>query len=262
MLILLLLLGMCVGLVMGLTGAGGGILAVPLLLAFMHLTFAEAVPVAMLATATAAGMGMMLGLKAGQVRYRAALFMAAAGVLAAPLGIWLGQSLDHALLSIAFASILLIIACRTVCGRNPELPSQDQQDMPCLIDRHTGRIVWSGRCSIGLGFAGTLTGFLSGLIGVGGGFVLVPALQRLSVLTMASVMSTALTVMFLVSLSVVVGHVVIGKVLWPMALPFALAAMVGVVFGRRLAAPLSRRHLQIGFALLTTLAAAILIYRA
>lgn len=257
----LAILGICVGLAMGLTGAGGGILAVPLLLAFMQLSFTEAVPVAMLATAMAAGIGVLMGLRSGHVRYRAALMMAVAGMLAAPAGIWLAQRLDPTMLSILFALILLLVACRTLCGRNPELPGKDLPQMPCLVDRHTGRLIWSGRCSIGLGFAGTLTGFLSGLIGVGGGFVLLPALQRLSVLTMASVMSTALAVVFLVSLSVVAGHVVLGKVLWPLALPFALAAMVGVVVGRRLAARLSQRHLQIGFALLTTLAAVIILYR-
>lgn len=259
--LVLVLLGMCVGLAMGLTGAGGGILAVPLLLAFMHLSFAEAVPIAMLATAVAAGIGAILGLRAGQVRYRAAIVMAAAGMLVAPVGICLSQRLDHTILAILFAVILLLVACRTICGRNPELPGKDLQELPCLVDSHTGRFIWSGRCSLSLGFAGTLAGLLSGLIGVGGGFVLVPALQRLSVLSMASVMSTALAVVFLVSMTVVAGHVALGQVSWHMALPFAVSAGAGIVCGRLVASKLKLRQLQIGFAALTVFAALILIYR-
>lgn len=258
--LLLVLLGIGVGLAMGLTGAGGGILAVPLLLAFMQLSFAEAVPVAMLATAMAAGIGVLLGLRAGHVRYRAALMMAVTGMLAAPGGIWLAQRLDHTLLSILFALILLLVACRTLCGRNAELPGEDLPQMPCLVDSHTGRFIWSGRCSLGLGIAGTLAGLLSGLIGVGGGFVLVPALQRLSVLSMASVTSTALAVVFLVSTTVVVGHVALGQVAWPLALPFAASAVLGLVCGRLVAGKLKPGHLQIGFAVLALLAAFTLLY--
>jgi uncharacterized membrane protein YfcA len=260
--LILLLLGLFVGLVMGLTGAGGGILALPLLLGFMHLSFIEAVPIAMLATGMTAGIGALLGLRAGQVRYRAAVLMALAGMLVAPFGIWLAQRLDHSYLSMMFAIILLLVACRTLCGRNPELPGKDLSQMPCLVDSSSGRFIWNGRCSLGLGFAGTLAGLLSGLIGVGGGFVLVPALQRISVLSMVSVMSTALAVVFLVSVTVIAGHIVMGHVIWSLAIPFALSSMIGVILGRQGARKLQSRQLQIGFALLMVAAASTLIYRA
>lgn len=74
-----LLLGAVVGIVMGLTGAGGGILAVPLLVFGMHLTIAEAGPVGLLAVGVSAAAGALMGLKAGIVRYRATVLIAGTG---------------------------------------------------------------------------------------------------------------------------------------------------------------------------------------
>lgn len=258
----LIALGIFVGLVMGLTGAGGGILAVPLLLTFMHLPFAQAVPIAMLAIAVAAGSGALLGLQAGQVRYRAALLMAVVGMLVTPLGIWLAQRTDHAILSAIFALVLLQVACRSICNRNPEIVDHEDVAMPCLVDRQTGRLIWNSGCTGSLLLSGALAGLLSGLIGVGGGFVIVPALQRLSVLSISSVMSTALTVVFLVSLSVVAGHVAMGQLPWALALPFAAAAMAGLALGRNWGKKLKPRQLGQGFGVIALLAALMLLYRA
>ena len=85
-LIISVFLGALVGIVMGLTGAGGGILAVPLLVFGMHLTILEASPVALLAVCTAAAVGAFFGLKANRVRQRASLLIAGSGILMAPLG--------------------------------------------------------------------------------------------------------------------------------------------------------------------------------
>ena len=65
-------LGGCVGLILGLTGAGGAIMAVPLLVFGLHLQVAQAAPIALLAVGLSAALGAVLGLRKGQVRYRAA----------------------------------------------------------------------------------------------------------------------------------------------------------------------------------------------
>jgi len=77
-------LGAIVGLILALTGAGGAILAVPLLVFGLHLRMAEAGPIALLAVGVSAAVGALIGLRAGIVRYRAAAMMAASGVLASP----------------------------------------------------------------------------------------------------------------------------------------------------------------------------------
>ena len=88
-------LGVIVGIILALTGAGGGILAVPLLLFGVGLSVAEAGPIGLLAVGTAAALGAAFGLQARIVRYRAAVFMAGAGALVSPIGVWLAHRIDN-----------------------------------------------------------------------------------------------------------------------------------------------------------------------
>ncbi len=90
------LLGSLTGLTLGLTGAGGAIIAVPLLIFGLHLTMVEAVPVALLAVCLSATMGALIALAQGKVRYRAAALIAFAGAIASPIGLWLAQHLPNA----------------------------------------------------------------------------------------------------------------------------------------------------------------------
>ena len=79
--IIVLLLGLTVGVILALTGAGGGILAVPLLVFGAGLSMAEAGPIGLLAVGLAATLGAVMGLKNGTVRYKAALLIATAGII-------------------------------------------------------------------------------------------------------------------------------------------------------------------------------------
>ena len=175
-------LGLIVGVILALTGAGGGVLAVPLLVFGVGLGVAEAGPIGLLAVGMAAALGAVFGLKAGTVRYKAALLMAGTGMLS-PLGIWLANRVDNRWLSILFAIVLLLVAYRTFRQAH-DLPKRAEQiadrTPPCVRDSDNGRFIWTTRCAGVLALSGSVTGLLSGLLGVGGGFVLVPALQRYS----------------------------------------------------------------------------------
>src|SRR3954466_2043942 len=98
-------LGIAIGAVMGLTGAGGGILAVPALVFFAGLSLADAAPVALTAVAMAGLVGTIEGLKRRLVRYRAALFMGAIGMGVAPLGLKVARIAPERGLLFAFAAI-------------------------------------------------------------------------------------------------------------------------------------------------------------
>jgi uncharacterized membrane protein YfcA len=106
-------LGSVIGAAMALSGAGGGILAVPLLMFGLGLNLAQAAPVGLLAVGMAACLGAFLGLRAGLLRYRAALLMATGGVLLAPVGIRLASRVDNRWLSVVFAFLLFFVAWRT-----------------------------------------------------------------------------------------------------------------------------------------------------
>jgi len=105
-----LLLGGGVGLIMALTGAGGGVLAVPLLIFGLHLSVQEAAPVALIAVGAAAALGALLGLREGVVRYRAAALIGLVAMAMAPLGVWLAHQLPPQPLMLGFAGVLLFSA--------------------------------------------------------------------------------------------------------------------------------------------------------
>ncbi len=255
----LCLLGIVVGLLMGLTGAGGGILAVPLLVFFTGIPVTTAAPLALTAVAVAASIGALAGLRQGMLRYRAACVMAGIGVVMAPLGLWVAHQLDNRLLMYVFALLLLVVAAENLVQKN-RLASVERQ--ACLIDPATGKLRWTSRCSLSLMGAGGVAGFLSGLVGVGGGFVIVPALGRLSNLGMHSVIPTSLAVIALVSLSSLGSALLWGSFDIRLALPFVAGAMLGMLAGRRWTQCLTARSLKRGFAVVAATVAVMMVVRA
>ena len=251
------LLGAVVGVVMGLTGAGGGILAVPLLVFGLHLPITEAGPIGLLAVGIASTLGALQGLRMGIVRYRAALLVAAVGIVASPAGLWLAHRLDTKVLSLVFAGVLLLVAYRNVqAGRLGEQAVQRNTAPPCVRDAASGRFIWTSRCATRLSLAGGVAGVLSGLLGVGGGFVMVPALQRYTDLAMQSVVRTSLAIIALISLSGVVTAAGSGHLQLEVALPFTLGALGGMLGGGKLSARLPGGYLKVAFGVVCALVAA------
>lgn len=244
-------LGLVVGLILAVTGAGGGILAVPLLVFGAGLGVAEAGPVGLLAVGMAALLGTILGLKNGKVRYRAALLLAATGMLASPLGIWLARALDDRWLGILFGMVMLLVAQRTFRQPGADTPAISAA-VHCVRDGVRGRFIWTRPCARALALAGALAGLLSGLLGIGGGFVLVPFLQRHTDLEMDAIVPTSLAVIALVSISGVVGSAASGGLNGAIALPFCLGGIAGMASGHLLARALDNHRMQKGFAILAS----------
>lgn len=255
------LLGAITGVVLGLTGAGGGILAVPMLVFGAGLSLTQAGPVALLAVAIAASLGALLGLRQGIVRYRAALLIAVSGMLLTPIGLLAAHRLGNRWLGLVFGLIMLFVAFRAFRHRIP--PS----DFPfgawrCLVDQDSGRLIWTPRSAFILILWGAIAGLLSGLLGVGGGFVLVPALQRFTNLTLQSIIATSLAVIALVSTATVLISSASGALPWAIAIPFSAGVAGGMVLGRLLAHYLAGRPLQLLFALVLSVVAAGMIAKA
>lgn len=254
-----LTLGLFVGMILALTGAGGGILAVPLLVFGLQLSVFQAAPIGLLAVGMAAALGAVLGLKDGTVRYKAALLMSAFGMLTAPVGVWLGSRIDSQWLSILFAMVLMFVAYRTfkqAADKALESHHLEGNEPSCIVSSETGRFVWTTRCARALAGSGVVAGLLSGLIGVGGGFVMVPALKRYTDLAMQSIIATSLGVIALVSISGVTSSALAGNLDWHIALPFSSGALVGMLLGRLTASQLAGPQLQKSFAIVSGLVAA------
>ncbi len=256
-------LGGGVGLILGLTGAGGAIMAVPLLVFGLHLSVAQAAPIALLAVGLSAALGAVLGLRAGKVRYRAAGFIAATGIVISPLGLWAARQLPNAPLAIVFAGVLGMVAWRMWRQGSPSAATTaPPRTPPCLLNTDTGRLRWTAPCARALAGTGVIAGFLSGLLGVGGGFVIVPALRRATDLPMQAIVGTSLAVIALVSASGVAAAAAGGHLDGFIALPFTLAAVVGMLAGRAVADRFPPRRLQQSFALFAALVAAAMLIKA
>ncbi|MDE3012311.1 MAG: sulfite exporter TauE/SafE family protein [Pseudomonadota bacterium] len=259
-------LGVVIGLVLALTGAGGGVLSVPLLVFGLQLRISEAGPVGLLAIALAAGSGAVLGLRERQVRYRAAGLMALCGALAAPAGLWCAQRLPNRPLTLLFAAVLLFVSLRMLRHAHLErraarsgATAAGSPATPCVQDSRSGRLIWTRPCARALALAGVLAGFLSGLLGVGGGFVIVLALRLSSTLPMPAVIGTSLAVIAMISCAGAASAAAMGALAWPVALPFAAGALAGLLGGRLLTRRLAGAHLQMAFALVGALVAVLMV---
>ncbi|AIL59280.1 sulfite exporter TauE/SafE family protein [Pseudomonas alkylphenolica] len=255
-------LGAIIGAVLALTGAGGGILAVPLLVFGLGLSMVEAAPVGLLAVGMAAAVGAVLGLRQGVVRYRAAAFVALIGIVAAPFGLMLAHQLPNAPLALAFAAVLVYACVRMLLKARRELrgepPLGKRMVMPCVLNPLQGRLRWTLPCARALAFTGTLSGLLSGLLGVGGGFVIIPALSRYTNLDMKSIVATSLAVIALVSTGSVISASVGGVMHWSVGAPFAGGAVLGLLVARQFAGRLAGPRLQQLFATVGICAAVLL----
>jgi len=252
------LLGAIVGVILALTGAGGGSLAVPLLVFGLRLPMQQAAPVALLAVGLASGLGAVLGLRDGLVRYRAAALIGLTGMALAPLGVRLAQHLPTAPLMLMFSGVLGQSAWRMwrasrpsaaplAVGEEPMLPVERR---PCLLNPDEGRLTWTRPCARALAGIGMLSGLLSGLLGVGGGFVIVPALTRHTDISPRGIAATSLAVIALVSIGGITAAAGHGTFHWGVAVPFGLGAAGALLLGRQVAQRLAGRRLQQIFALL------------
>jgi uncharacterized membrane protein YfcA len=255
-------LGAIVGLILGLTGAGGGILAVPLLVFGLHLPMVQSAPVALIAVGLASAVGAALGLRDGIVRYRAATLIGAAGMAVAPVGVRLATIAPNGPLAIGFAGVLALVALRMFRASLRAAPAPDggrTRPPPCALDASSGRLAWTLPCARALAGTGIVSGLLSGLLGVGGGFVIVPSLSRYTDLGSRSVAATSLAIIALVSVGGVGAAVVQQTIAWPIALPFSAGAAAALLLARRFAARTDAARLQQAFAITSGVAAGLMV---
>jgi uncharacterized membrane protein YfcA len=257
------LLGLAIGLLMGVTGAGGGVLAVPALVFGLGIAMQEAAPISMVAVSIAAWVGTVEGLLRRVVRWRAAIVIALAAAPFAALGVAIAQRVPDTALRIVFIGVLGFVAWRQIASRAPRAEAENlaARGHVATLNPETGRFVWTRRAWAGFGAIGAAMGLFSGLLGVAGGFVLVPLLGRwtalsASMLVGTSLFVTAMVTLFGASFSVLQG----GSLPWPSTGWFAASLVTGMVAGRIVVHRLPERWIKrtflalvIGVALLLAL---------
>ncbi len=243
--------GVFTGFILGLTGSGGAIIAVPLLIFGLNATVAEAAPIALLSVGVSAAVATYSSFRQKIVRYRAASLIAGTGMLITPAGIWIARQFSDELLTILFSAVLTYAAWymyrkSRVSATQPEAVTSP----PCQLDLESGRLIWTIPCAKGLLASGAATGFLSGLLGVGGGFIIIPALRKVSDLPMKTLIATALSITALISLTGVISATSMGFMNWALALPFTAGTIAGTLVGKRYAHSFDEAKLQRSFAIL------------
>ena len=259
---LIILLGVLVGLLLGLTGAGGGILAIPALTLGLGWTLLVATPVALLAVGVAAAVGALDGLRKGLVRYKAAGLMAGAGWLASPVGLYLAKLLPAAALMVLFGAIMMFVSGRMFRQATDGCSEIDAaHGKNCRINPDTGRLVWDTKCSTTLACIGAVSGLLTGLLGVGGGFLIVPAFRRFSDVPMHGIVATSLMVVALVSLGTLAHLLYQGVSLSGEASVFIGATLAGMIAGRLIAPKVSGKRMQQGFAVVCAIVSVLMLVK-
>ena len=255
-------LGALVGLILALTGAGGGILAVPALTLGLGWSMTQASPIALLTVASAASIGMMSGLLKGYVRIRAALLIAGTGIMTAPVGQHWAHVLPERWLTGLFACVMLIVAARMFLTASGNHSKQGGSSITCMVNEKTGRINWNTVSFIKLSLIGLMSGTATSLLGVGGGFIIVPALLRCSNISMNGIIATSLTVITLISSGAVISALSMGHlVMSEPALLFTGGAVASMLLGRQFAEKIPATWLQHAFSVLLICVSLTLFYK-
>ncbi|MFD5949173.1 sulfite exporter TauE/SafE family protein [Streptomyces collinus] len=241
-LILALIAGGVVGLALGALGGGGSVLAVPALIYLLGFTPAAASTAALLIVLATSLTALYGHARARNVRWRAGALFAAAGLLPAAAAGALAVRLPQPLLTAAFAAVAAVAAVRMLRPVQ-DVPAGPRGSRPA---RAAG--------------AGAGLGALTGLLGVGGGFLAVPALVTVLAFEMQAAIGTSLLVISANSLaSLATRGATTAGVDWAVVGPFTGAAILGAWDGKRLATRFSGPLLQRTFAVVLLAAAAFML---
>ncbi|MEV4544387.1 sulfite exporter TauE/SafE family protein [Micromonospora echinaurantiaca] len=218
-LLLTVALAVVIGISLGLLGGGGSILAVPLLVYVADLPAKEAIATSLLVVGATSAVGMLPHARAGRVRWRTGLIFGLAGMTGAYAGGRLAEFVPAGVLLTGFAIMMLATAVAMIRGRRAAEGRPTPHELPVL------RVVLDG----------VVVGLVTGLVGAGGGFLVVPALALLGGLPMPVAVGTSLVVIAMKSFAGLAGYLSSVSINWGLAAAVTLAAILGSFAGGRLA---------------------------
>ena len=230
-------LALVIGLSLGLLGGGGSILTVPVLVYILHYSMQQAAPMSLMVVGVTSAVGAVNHHRAGNIRWDIALAFVPAAVLGAFAGARLSASVPSRVRMTIFAVLMLAAAVSMFFG-------------PSLWNRGGDEVLRPRRPWWVLSGLGMLVGAITGLVGVGGGFMYVPALALLGGLAMRQAVGTSLVLIVTSCVSGLLGYAGMVAFDWPAIAEFTALAVVGVLAGSRLVARVSPTGLRRGFAVL------------
>ena len=244
-LLLALMSGALIGLVLGLVGGGGSILAVPLIVHVVgtgspHL----AIGTAAIAVALNAAASLVGHWRAGTVKWRCAGVFALFGVIGAAIGAEIGKVIDGQALLALFGLLMIGVGLSMLRKRRVE-PRADVR-----LTRDSARHLLPRLIPIGSG-----VGLMAGFFGIGGGFLIVPGLMLATAMPLANAIGTSLVAVTALGATTATSYALSGLVDWTLAGALVgggiVGAGLGIALGNRLAA--HKRAMEIGFAAVVVL---------
>lgn len=245
-----LALGLLIGLAMGALGGGGSILTVPVLVYLLGLSAQEATTASLVIVGVAAAAATASHARSHHTRWGAGSLLALLGVPASLLGTALNRQVDPNVLLLCFALVMLVAATGMLLrARAAAQGSAGSRGATDIGDQPSASASRSRPRQAGLYVASGLgVGFLTGFLGVGGGFVVVPVLVVLLHIPMPAAVGTSLLVISLNSAVALAARAVHDSFDWKVIAPFTLAAVAGSLAGKRVADRLSAGTLTLAFA--------------
>jgi uncharacterized membrane protein YfcA len=233
--LLALLSGGLVGLLLGSTGGGGSLVAIPLLVYVVGIPVQMASAMSLIVVGYSALFGAWQESRHKRVHIPTALVFSLTGVIGAWLGAQGHQLVSEAVVLFLFGNLLLFVSVWTFWQ-----PQKDQgNDVPTGCAKH-----FSWPCAFKASAIGWGVGLLTGFFGIGGGFLIVPALMILLGFPIRLAMGTSLLIIALISIGGIIGHLNLASLDIFLTGLVLLGSVLGLVFGSRVTRSISSHHLR------------------
>ncbi len=238
-----LILSAMIGVSLGLIGGGGSIITVPVLVYVLGVDVRQAIAMSLAVVGATSVVGALAHHRSGTLRLKTGMLFGSAGILGAFLGSPLTQRVSPGLLLLVFALLMLVVAVVMLARKQngEEVESRRHQNIIQAL------------------LSGFAVGLLTGFLGVGGGFLIVPALVFFGGLSMKESIGTSLLVIAINCAAGLVGHLRYGGFDVRTALLVTALAIAGTLVGTHLSQRISAEKLSKGFAFFVILVALFLV---
>ncbi|OLF14165.1 hypothetical protein BLA60_03165 [Actinophytocola xinjiangensis] len=250
MVLLTAVLGLLMGVVIGGLGGGGGVLTIPALVYVLGQSAHDATTGSVVIVGVTALAGVLTRLRGDSIDWPTALAFGVVGLPTAYLGTLLNGTVGQPVLLLSFAGLTIVAAAAMLADRRRSAP-------PVVPDTGGTTVITRTRPTVDFALrtlvCGGAVGFLTGFLGVGGGFLIVPALVLAMRLPMRVAVGTSLLVIAINSAAALAVRLGDLDVDWSVIAPFAVAAIAGSSVGKIIANRLDTSRLTSAFAILLVL---------
>ncbi|HEX2721938.1 MAG TPA: sulfite exporter TauE/SafE family protein [Gemmatimonadaceae bacterium] len=245
-------LALLVGLVLGLLGGGGSVLTVPVLIYALHVPVKQAIATSLCVVGLVAFIGFLTHARQKTVAIKAALAFGPFAVVAAYAGAILARHIAATLQLIVFAVVGLAGSVMMFRGTSIKSSTPETTHFHFTADKRT---------LFFLALEGLAVGLLTGIIGVGGGFLIVPALVLVAKLPMRLAVGTSLLVITMNALSGFAGYAGTIPIDWALVTWFTAVAALGSITGTVFSKRVPQRQLRQAFGVLLMGVSLYVLYR-